>query len=152
MRVDDVANKIRLLQSEYSVANSHTICDEDGVGGGVVDTLKCKGFINNSRPLDVNGESVNYSNLRSQCYFKLAKYINENLIYLNDQDVAIREKVIQELAEIKQKNIDKDLKLSIVAKDDMKRNLGRSTDDSDCLMMRMYFELNRAKRPQQRAL
>lgn len=152
MRVDDVANKIKQLQSEYSVANSHTICDEDGVGGGVVDTLKCKGFVNNSRPLDVNGEMVNYSNLRSQCYFKLAKYINENLIYLNDQDVAIREKVTQELAEIKQKNIDKDLKLSIVVKDDMKRNLGRSPDDSDCLMMRMYFELNRAKRPQQRAL
>lgn len=141
MRVDDVVSKIRQIQSEFSVANSNTICDEDGVGGGVVDGLRCVGFINNSKPIDVPGQNSNYFNLRSQCYFKLADYVNTNLVYLSDKDITIREKITEELAEIKQKDIDKDGKLRIVPKDDIKRNISRSPDDSDCLMMRMYFEI-----------
>ena len=31
---------------------SNIVVDEDGVGGGVVDILKCNGFVNNSRPMD----------------------------------------------------------------------------------------------------
>ena len=53
------------------VPNSNTIADEDGVGGGVVDYLKCKGFVNNSRPLN----DENYDNLKSQCTFVAAKKI-----------------------------------------------------------------------------
>lgn len=141
MRVDDVSNKIRQIQAEFNVPNSNTICDEDGVGGGVVDTLRCIGFVNNSKQIELAGQKFNYSNLRSQCYFKLADYVNSNLIYLSDSDISIREKITEELGEIKQKDIDKDGKLMIVPKDAIKRNIGRSPDDSDCLMMRMYFEI-----------
>lgn len=141
MRVDDVVSKIRQIQNEFSVANSNTICDEDGVGGGVVDGLRCVGFINNSKPIDVPGQNSNYFNLRSQCYFKLADYVNTNLVYLSDKDIAIREKITEELGEIKQKDIDRDGKLMIVHKDAIKRNLGRSPDDADSIMMRMYFEI-----------
>ena len=141
MRVDDVVSKIRQIQNEFSVANSNTICDEDGVGGGVVDGLRCVGFINNSKPIDVPGQNSNYFNLRSQCYFKLADYVNTNLVYLSDKDIAIREKITEELGEIKQKDIDRDGKLMIVHKDAIKRNLGRSPDDADSIMMRIYFEI-----------
>jgi len=145
MRTDDISNRIRKLQAEYSVSNMNTICDEDGVGGGVVDNLRCKGFVNGSKPLDSIEKSKNYQNLRSQCYFKLADLVNSNAIFLNDSDVDIREKVVEELGEIKQKDFDKDNKLQIVPKDEIKRNLGRSPDDADCLMMRMYFELNKVE-------
>lgn len=143
MRVDEISSKIKQIQNEYSVSNSNTICDEDGIGGGVVDNLRCKGFVNNSKPIDSIQQSVNYSNLRSQCYFALADAINTNGMYLNDTDIAIREKIVEELGEVKQKDADKDSKLQIVPKDDIKRNIGRSPDDADCLMMRMYFELNK---------
>lgn len=137
----EVAQVIRKLQREYLVPNSNTICDEDGVGGGVVDMLGCKGFVNNSRPLPVMGEQKNYNNLRSQCYFKLSDYVNENRLYLNDVNVNERNEIVQELEIIKQKNIDNDSKLSIIAKDDMKKIIGHSPDEADCLMMRMYFEI-----------
>ena len=117
------------------------ICFPVTIRGGAVDTLRCIGFVNNSRQIELAWQKFNYSNLRSQCYFKLADYVNSNLIYLSDSDISIREKITEELGEIKQKDIDKDGKLMIVPKDAIKRNLGRSPDDSDCLMMRMYFEI-----------
>jgi hypothetical protein len=140
-RIDETANMIRRMQSEYSVPNSNTICDEDGVGGGVVDMLRCKGFVNNSKPMEVKGQKQNYQNLRSQCYFKLADYVNSNLIYLYDNHIDDRDMIVTELGLIKQKDVDKDGKLSIIPKDEIKRSIGRSPDDADCLMMRMYFEL-----------
>ena len=57
---------------------------------------------------------------------------------LNDD---LKEGLIEELEQIKRKNSDKDGKLEIIGKDEIKENLGRSPDLADCLMMRMYFEL-----------
>lgn len=139
--VNDTAAKIKQIQNEYSVPNSNTVCDEDGVGGGVVDILRCKGFVNNSKPIEISGTKNNYYNLRSQCYFKLADYINTNMIYLYDTNVTDRESIIEELGQIKQKDFDKDGKLMIIPKDEIKKHIGRSPDESDCLMMRMIFEL-----------
>jgi len=140
--VTEVAQKIRILQNAYAVPNSNTICDEDGVGGGVVDTLRCVGFVNNSSAIPVQGEMKNYSNLRSQCYFKLADMVNNNSVYLPDIDGQLRDLITGELEQIKQKNIDKDGKLSVIGKDEIKKNIGRSPDYADCLNMRMYFEVS----------
>lgn len=46
------------LQKKHRITSNATVADEDGVGGGLVDFLKCKGFLNNGRPF--NGE--NYEN------------------------------------------------------------------------------------------
>lgn len=144
-KVDDISNLIRKLQNEYSVSNQNTICDEDGVGGGVVDILRCKGFVNNSKPIEINGQQKNYQNLRSQCYFTLADYINNNRIFVLENDLNDRELITEELGVIKQKDIDKDGKLAIIPKDEIKRLIGRSPDEADCLMMRMWFELQPVK-------
>lgn len=140
-KLTEVAQVIKKLQTEYSVPNSNTIVDEDGVGGGVVDILNCKGFVGNSRPLEMNNKIVNYTNLRSQCYFVLADYVNENKIHLTDQNVTERENITQELEVIKQSNIDSDTKLSVISKDAIKSIIARSPDESDCIMMRMWFEI-----------
>ena len=84
-RIDDLTSIVKNIQREYAVPNSNTIADEDGVGGGLVDNLRCVGFVNNSRPIEQRGEVKNYQNLRSQCYFKLADYVNENKIYLQNE-------------------------------------------------------------------
>ena len=141
--VTDVAAKIKQLQTDYAVPNSNTIVDEDGVGGGVVDMLKCKGFVNNSKPIiDPNDKNPkNYANLRSQCYFKLADIVNANQMYLPELNIDDREKITEELGQVKQKDIDKDGKLAIVAKEEIKKIIGHSPDEADCLMMRMYFEV-----------
>ena len=145
-KTTECVEAIQKLQEEWDVPNSQTICDEDGVGGGVVDQLGCKGFVGGSRPIESKNEAIkhNYSNLRSQCYFKLAELVNANKIYLNDKTIE-RDKIVEELGQIKQKDIDKDMKLAIIPKDEIKQNIGRSPDEADCLMMRMYFEFDKKK-------
>lgn len=145
-RIDDLATLVRKIQREYSVPNSNTIADEDGVGGGLVDILRCKGFVNNSRPIPTYGEVKNYYNLRSQCFFKLSELVNNNQIFLQNEPISERERVTKELEQIKQIDADKDSKLKVISKEQLKIILGASTDEADNLMMRMYFELKKMER------
>lgn len=139
-KVTEAAEAIRHYARKYNVPGENIIVDEDGVGGGVVDILHCKGFVNNSRALN----DENYNNLKSQCYFKLAENVNSGNIYIQTQDTSIRQAITEELEQIKQKDMDKDSKKSIVPKEKVKELIGRSPDLSDMLAMRMYFELNKS--------
>lgn len=152
--VTEVAEIIKELQLTFGVSNSNTIVDDDGVGGGVTDILKCKGFVNNSMPLpnpaapyNSAGEKSkeNFTNLKSQCYFKLAEIINKDLLFIDCNDVAIKSKIVQELEQVKQHRMDNDGKRAIIPKDLVKDAIGRSPDFSDALMMRMYFEFYKPK-------
>ena len=142
--VSEVAAIIQGFQRTYQVPNSSIIADEDGVGGGVVDILKCKGFVNNSRALDnpETREQENYVNLKSQCYFRLAERINKGQVYIECNDIKMKSDIIQELEQVKQYNMDKDSKRAVLPKDKVKENIGRSPDYSDTLMMREWFELS----------
>jgi len=135
--IDVVVSRAKEYQLKHGVSNSNTIADEDGVGGGVIDFLKCKGFVNNSRPL----KDENYDNLKSQCSFIAAKMIVDRLAGEIVQDKSVAESTAEEMEQVKEKNIDKDGKKGIIPKDKMKEMLGRSPDDWDSIMMRAYFEL-----------
>lgn len=137
--VTELADKIKALSHEYSVPMNNVVCDEDGVGGGVVDILGCKGFTNNARPFEESDVIVQYQNLKSQCYFHLSYVINRDELFISETEY--KEIIIQELEQVKRHNIDKDGKLAIIPKEKVKELLGRSPDFSDALMMRMYFEL-----------
>ena len=50
--ITESSNIIKALATRKHVPMSNIVVDEDGVGGGVVDILKCNGFVNNSRPMD----------------------------------------------------------------------------------------------------
>jgi len=146
--VTQVAALVKQLQERHNVPNSNTIADEDGVGGGVVDILGCKGFVNNSMPLpnpqapynDEGGKNKeNFVNLKSQCYFKLAELINAAEIFIDCEDVDVKGLIIQELEQVKQWKMDTDGKKAIMPKDKVKEYIGRSPDWADTLMMRMWF-------------
>jgi hypothetical protein len=140
--VVEVANIIKQFQAEFQIPNSQVVVDSDGVGGGVADMIQgCKNFVNNSSPLEnpVTRQKENFDNLKSQCYYKLAEYINDNKIFINASGT-IKEKIIQELEQVKQKSVDNDGKKGIIPKDKVKALIGRSPDFSDCLAMRMVFE------------
>lgn len=141
--VKQTADKIKEFQAQHEVPNSRTIADEDGVGGGVVDILKCKGFVNNSKPLPnpKTHDDENYANLKSQCYFRLAERINAGGVYIECDDIKVKADIIQELEQVKQHNMDKDSKRQVVPKDKVKEIIGRSPDYSDTLMMREWFDL-----------
>lgn len=136
--VNEVVEQIKKIQQDNQVNLRNIIVDEDGVGGGVKDYLRCQGFINNSRP--IKGE--NYQNLKTQCYYKLADLINKGQLGINCSDVNIKSYIIEELEQVRTKDADKDNKLQILSKDNIKAILGRSPDYSDALAMRMYYEVD----------
>ena len=133
--VDEVVNEIRNVTKEHSILLQNVVCDEDGVGGGVVDFLKCRGFVNGSKP-----KHPQYQNLKSECYYKLAQYVEENKLTILTNSV--KEQVIRELEMIKRHRSDVEGKLQVTPKDVIKNREGISPDMADAIMMRMYFELN----------
>lgn len=147
-KVSEAVSEIRKLARDYNVPTENIIIDEDGVGGGAVDMLDgCNGFVNNSRPLPnpETGEPENFNHLKSQCYFKLAELINKGEIKIHVNDGGLQDRIVKELEQVKQYNMDKDGKRQIIPKDKVKELLGSSPDYSDCLMMRMWFEYRVAK-------
>ena len=131
----DIQNAIRALSKKYGVITSRIVCDEDGVGGGVVDTLRCRGFVNNSSPIDSA-----YSNLKSECGYKLAE-IFDNITIAAKVPEDTKDIINAELAQLKTYDSDKDGKLKILPKDKIKENIGRSPDYLDNFIMRMYYEV-----------
>jgi phage terminase large subunit len=143
-----IEERITDLRRKHFVPTSNVIVDEDGVGGGVVDHLGCVGFVNNSSPVRELTEAnhvikPNYSNLKSQCYFRLSDRININGLYFPEKILSqeAKERLIQELEQVKQKDMDKDGKKAVIPKEEVKQLIGRSPDLSDVLMMREYFDL-----------
>jgi phage terminase large subunit len=138
----DLSSEIRTLIQKYGIHINHVIVDSDGVGGGVADQLRgCVNFVNNSKAL----HDQNFSNLKSQCYVKLSDMLKEGKISLNLMDPTIVDDLTQELLSVKLKDIDKDNKVAVQSKDEMKKVLGKSPDLSDSLMMKMYFDIKNLK-------
>jgi hypothetical protein len=135
----EAAERIKGLATNYAIPMSQVLCDEDGIGGGVVDILKCKGFT-------ANKTSQKYANMKAECYYLLAEKVNKAELYIGAQLTGEQtECIIQELQAIERGNIDKDTKPSINSKDSQKQILGRSPDYADALMMRMWFNVGIAQ-------
>jgi phage terminase large subunit len=162
--VTEVAMKVKELMNLYSVPPNRVVVDADGVGGGVVDILKCVQFVNNSRPLpapinpllDKEGNKLpeNYDHLKSQCSFRTAGKINDGIIkvqIMKTEVVTTVEHEVQmlteELEQVKQKkkSLDGDGKKAVVSKEDVKEAIGRSPDYWDCVMMKDYLDLKPKK-------
>jgi hypothetical protein len=135
----ELSNEIKELIGKYKIHPSNVIVDSDGVGGGVADQIRGMNFVNNSSP--VNGK--NFSNLKAQCYSKLSDLFREGQISINIYEPSMVDELTQELLAIRLKNIDKDGKIQIQSKDEMKKVLGKSPDLSDAIMMRMYPEVKK---------
>ena len=136
--LDVVVRKAKELQLKYKVSNSNTIADEDGVGGGVIDFLNCKGFVNGSKALN----DENYNNLKSQCGYKMAQKIVSREVGEICDNAEVKSITSEEMEQVKQKDIDKDGRVALIGKDIVKQMIGRSPDEWDSIMMRYYFELS----------
>ncbi|QDP64655.1 MAG: putative terminase large subunit [Prokaryotic dsDNA virus sp.] len=137
--ITQVSEEIKRIQQTEGINLRNIIVDSDGVGGGVQDILNCKGFQNNGRPIN----KENYQNIKTQCYYKLADMINKAQIGIETNDITIKNHIIEELEQIRSKDMDKDNKLQILPKEVIRGIIGRSPDYSDTIMMRMYYEIDK---------
>jgi phage terminase large subunit len=143
-KTTEIADEIKKLAVDFGVPRSNIVIDEDGVGGGVVDLLPgCKGFVANSKCENLKPDEK-YENLKAQCAFKLADIVNANGIF-EDSEPDVQDLLIEDLEQIKQKSIDKQVPKGVIPKDEVKKLLGRSPDDGDTYIMRMYFEVAKPK-------
>jgi phage terminase large subunit len=136
-RQDEVKAEIQRLMNQYSVRLSNVLADADGVGGGLVDSLRCREFMNGSKAV----RGTQYMNLKADCYFRLGELIDKNEITF---PIKWQEDICKELELIRRVDPDKEGKLRVTSKDTIsQRTGGISPDIADAIMMRAYFELNR---------
>jgi phage terminase large subunit len=136
----EAAASINQLAKQEGVPRSHIVVDDDGIGGGVVDLLPgCLPFNGGAKPIPQKGRDQNYMNLKGQCSYELAQYVNDREMYI--ADMRNRESIEQELSHVKRYKMDNDGKLRVLPKEKVKESLGRSPDFADVMMMRMLPEL-----------
>lgn len=149
--VKEVVNTLKKACIFFKVPRSNVVVDEDGVGGGVVDYLdNCKGFVNGSSPIETQFSKKihNYANLKTQCYFKLADKVRIGEIgCYDDIPNQIKDRIIEDLEQVAQKDIDKDGKIKLIGKEEIKLMIGRSPDYADAIMMRCLFDLKSNYKP-----
>ena len=136
-RQDEVKAEIQRLMNQHGIRLSNVLADADGVGGGLVDSLRCREFMNGSKAI----RGTQYMNLKADCYFRLGELIDKNEITL---PIKWQEDIVKELELIRRVDPDKEGKLRVTSKDTIsQRTGGISPDIADAIMMRAYFELNR---------
>lgn len=154
---DVTEQKIKDFAAIERIPYSHIIIDEDGIGGGVVDHLQgVKGFTANSIPMPTGAvirerrakvqhsliQKTVYANLKAQCGWKISELIVEHKVGIRVGEY--RDIIIEELTAMLRDNApDGDGKKQLISKADVKKELKRSPDVGDTILMRAYFELSK---------
>lgn len=157
-----IIQKIREYAKTLQIPFSNIAVDAIGIGEGVASSSLLDGVVafKSSYAAIKTEESIitlpnvhytkdaplvtDYANLRSQCLFKLSWYVNNHKIASKVTGEG-KERVIEELS-LYQDVTKEDGKRMATSKDDIKALLGRSPDDSDTWIMRMYFEIRNSMR------
>jgi len=166
MNTETIVSQIREYAAQERIPYSQIVVDAIGVGAGVASNSMLDGIIGYKSSYQafktdsdiVKLPNINYTakapalisdykNLRSQCIFTLADLVNNHKISSRTSG-RDKEAVIEELANYQDASKG-DGKRMATQKDEVKEIIGRSPDDSDCWIMRMYFELKGKLLPQQ---
>jgi len=127
---------INALRKKHQIPASNVLADEDGVGGGVVDNCGIVGFKNGGKP-----SNKTYFNRKCECGYKLAEIIDK-MYFKADVGMELRQRIEEELGQLKTYQADKDGRLRILPKEKIKETLGRSPDWLDVFIMRAWYELD----------
>jgi len=135
-----VPNWINEHRLKYKVPLGNVIYDADGVKRFVRQSAST-GTLNGAKEFHNNGSPIDsaYFNLKSECYFKAADYVNTNKVFIKDE--SYKDQFIQEAEQIRKIEHADDGKLRVEKKSDLKERLKRSPDFWDAFAMRMFFEL-----------
>lgn len=165
LNTEGIIDKIREIAKDNKIPYSHIAVDAIGVGAGVASSSLLDGIVgfkSSYAPIKTDTSIVHlpnvgytseaplvsdYKNLRSQCVFTLADYINNHKVSSKVSGKQ-KEEIIDELS-LYQDASKGDGKRLATLKEDIKELLGRSPDSSDTWIMRMYFEIRAKVVPEQ---
>lgn len=154
---EGIIGKIREYASQERIPYSHIAVDAIGVGAAVASSSLLDGIIgfkSSYAPIKTDKDIVHlphekktriaplvsdYKNLRAQCIFKLSHVVNNHEI-ASKITGQLKENTIEELNTYQDASIG-DGKRQATAKEKVHELIGRSPDDSDTWIMRMYFEI-----------
>ena len=155
MNAESIIGKIREVASIRRIPYSNIAIDAIGVGAAVASSSLLSGVIgykSSYSPIKTDMNIVmlptvgyfkdaklvsDYQNLRSQCIFTLSEHVNNHKI-ASRVTGDMKECIIEELS-VYQDISKGDGKRMATQKDEVKASIGRSPDDSDTWIMRMYF-------------
>lgn len=142
--IQELVERLKQLSSHYQVKHHNIIIDGGGLAGVSSFLPGSISFISQSTPLN----KENFENLRCQCYYKLAALINSGKIKINLPQIDQKKKaaIIQELEFVRAKNVERDGKLQILSKGEIKKLISRSPDYADALMMFCWFLIETSNR------
>lgn len=165
LNTEQIIEKIREFAATDRIPYSNIVVDAIGVGTGVAKSSMLDGIIgykSSYSPIKTDQDIVtlpnvgvvpgakftsDYRNLRCQCLFVLSQHVNNHKI-ASEIDGQSKENTIEELS-LYQDISKGDTKRMATPKEDVKDMLGRSPDDSDTWIMRMYFEIRSEMSPRQ---
>lgn len=165
LKTESIISKAREYAAKYRIPYSNILVDAIGVGAGVASSSLLQGIVgfkSSYAPIktDVNIIKLpnvgyikdakasfvsDFKNLRSQCVFTLSLLVNDHKIASKVTGEA-KERIIEELS-LYQDASKGDGKRAVTAKPDVKALLGRSPDDSDTWIMRMFFVIRSKMSP-----
>lgn len=132
-----IENELGSKAQKHNIRRSNIVADSDGLGQYLSAYLVgIKEFHGGATARN----SKVYGNLKSECAFKLAEFINAGLLHIECPE-ELQEQVAEELeACLVAKDVDADTtKKAIISKDEQKKILGRSPDMFDALNMGMVY-------------
>jgi hypothetical protein len=142
-----ISKRIHDIRIKYRVPIKNVIYDADGLKMFVRESAK-SGFLtgatqfhNGAKPLQIKGQKENFTNLKTQCAFKLAELVRYSEIYIETPDY--RQLVIEEFGQIYKCPPNDEGKIGLEKKDSMRLRLLRSPDFWDAVNMRMFAEINK---------
>lgn len=134
---------LKELKIRESVGNSNIVADSDGLG------TYLESYIKNIKTFHGGQSAKNkkeYGNIKDECAFKLAEFINNRQIRIICSP-AQEEEIKKELSVcLKRDNVNIDKK-KIITKDKMKELLGHSPDYLDMLLMNMIYYIIQTRTP-----
>jgi hypothetical protein len=169
LNTESIIMKIREYAADQRIPYSHIAVDAIGVGAGVASSSMLDGIIgykSSYSPIKTDQDIVrlpnvsytksplnplvsDYKNLRSQCVFTLSDLVNNHKIASRVTGQQ-KEVIIEELSTYQ--DISKgDGKRMAMGKEEVKAIIGRSPDNSDTWVMRMYFVIMGRMLPEQSA-
>lgn len=140
---------VELYLAMHDIENKRTVSDATGEGSYIPSFIKgVRGFLGGASPIDddnpthENLKKRPFKNLRSQCIWEMAQYIKDGKVAFKVKNEKFINRLAEELAEWRVIETDEDKKIQIIPKSEIKEVIGRSTDHSDALYMRAFFELD----------